>query len=192
MKAERRTKMKLAVISPGIGYHTDKPLLYYGKNATAALGYEIAEAPYGNFEKNIKGSAEKMEKAFYSARSQAETLLKAVDYDRYDRIVFISKSVGTAVAASYAHDHHIQAEHVYYTPVKASFQFMKTYEEQKGIVFHGTADPWVETADVVKGCRERNLPLYITEGGNHSLETGDVLKDIQNLREIMEKTTEFL
>ena len=133
-----------------------------------------------------------MEKAFYSARSQAETLLKAVDYDRYDRIVFISKSVGTAVAASYAHDHHIQAEHVYYTPVKASFQFMKIFEEQKGIVFHGTADPWVETTDVVKGCRERNLPLYITEDGNHSLETGDVLKDIQNLREIMEKTTEFL
>ena len=72
------------------------------------------------------------------------------------------------------------------------FQFMKIFEEQKGIVFHGTADPWVETTDVVKGCRERNLPLYITEGGNHSLETGDVLKDIQNLREIMEKTTEFL
>ena len=184
--------MKLAVIFPGIGYHTDKPLLYYGKKAAGALGYEIVEAPYGNFEKNIKGSAEKMEKAFYSARSQAETLLKAVDYDRYDRIVFISKSVGTAVSASYAHDHHIQAEHVYYTPVKASFQFMKIFEEQKGIVFHGNADPWGETTVVVKGFRARNLPLDITEGGNHSLETGDVLKDIQNLREIMEKTTEFL
>lgn len=133
-----------------------------------------------------------MEKAFFSARSQAETFLKAVDYDKYDRIVFISKSVGTAVAASYAHDHHIQAEHVYYTPVKASFQFMKTCEEQKGIVFHGTKDPWVETSDVIKGCRERNLPLYFTEGGNHSLETGDVLRDIGNLQKIMEQTLEFL
>ena len=56
--------MKLAVIFPGIGYHTDKPLLYYGKKAAGALGYEIVEAPYGNFEKNIKGSAEKMEKHF--------------------------------------------------------------------------------------------------------------------------------
>ena len=115
-----------------------------------------------------------------------------MDFDRYDRVVFLSKSVGTAVAASYAHDHHIQAEHVYYTPVKASFQFMKIFEEQKGIVFHGTKDPWVETSDVVKGCRERNLPLYITEDGNHSLETGDVLRDIGNLQEIMERTLEFL
>ncbi len=185
-------KMKLAVIFPGVGYHTDKPLLYYGKKTARELGYDIAEAPYGNFEKNIKGSAKKMEEAFLSARRQAEKLLEDIEFRQYERIVFISKSVGTAVAASYAADHHIQAEHIYYTPVTASFQFMKSCGEQRGIVFHGTADPWADTADITKGCRERELPLYTIQKADHSLETGDVLTDIKNLRKIMEQTKTFL
>ena len=183
--------MKLAVFFPGVGYHTDKPLLYYGKKTAGQLGYETVEVPYGNFPQNIKGSAEKMKEAFFSARAQAEELLKGVDFGRYDRIIFVSKSVGTAIASSYAADHHIQAEHVYYTPVKDSFLFMKPWEDQRGIVFHGTSDPWVDTADVEDGCRRKALPLYTVDGGNHSLETGDVLRDIENLRKIMERTKKF-
>ncbi|HIY02336.1 MAG TPA: alpha/beta hydrolase [Candidatus Blautia faecipullorum] len=184
--------MRLAVIFPGVGYHTDKPLLYYGKKTAMELGYEIAEAPYGNFAKHIKGSEQKMKETFVSAREQAEELLKNIKFGQYERIVFISKSLGTAVAASYASDHQIRAEHIYYTPVKASFSFMRPYKEQRGIVFHGTADPWVETLEVETGCREKELPLYITEKGNHSLETGDVLADLEHLRRIMEQTRDFL
>ena len=40
---------KAAVLFPGIGYHTDKPLLYYSKKIAAELGYEIIEVPYGKF-----------------------------------------------------------------------------------------------------------------------------------------------
>ena len=58
---------KLAVIFPGVGYHTDKPLLYYSKKLAAQNGYEIIEVPYGKFPPKVKGSKEKMEKAFYSA-----------------------------------------------------------------------------------------------------------------------------
>lgn len=42
---------KAAVLFPGIGYHTDKPLLYYSKKIAAELGYEIIEVPYGKFRK---------------------------------------------------------------------------------------------------------------------------------------------
>ena len=34
---------KLAVIFPGVGYHTDKPLLYYSKKLAFQNGYEIVE-----------------------------------------------------------------------------------------------------------------------------------------------------
>lgn len=146
--------MKLAVTFPGVGYHTDKPLLYYAKKTARELGYDIAEAPYGNFEKDIKGSAGKMEKAFFSAKSQAE--------------------------------------HIYYTPVGASFQFMMPWEEQNGIVFHGKADSWAETADIEEDCRKRHLPLYTVDQADHSLETGDVFRDIENLLKIMEQTKTFL
>ena len=42
---------KLAVIFPGVGYHTDKPLLYYSKKLAAESGYMIKEVSYGNFPK---------------------------------------------------------------------------------------------------------------------------------------------
>ena len=58
---------KIAVIFPGIGYHCDKPLLYYGKRLAARHGYEIREVPYGNFEPGIKGNPEKMQRAFRQA-----------------------------------------------------------------------------------------------------------------------------
>ena len=45
---------KLAVIFPGVGYHTDKPLLYYSKKLAFQNGYEIVEVPYGKFPKGVK------------------------------------------------------------------------------------------------------------------------------------------
>ena len=35
--------MKLAILFPGIGYHTDKPLLYYSKKILKNMDYEIKE-----------------------------------------------------------------------------------------------------------------------------------------------------
>ena len=40
---------KLAVLFPGIGYHCDKPLLYYSKKCLSAYGYEIIEVNYTHF-----------------------------------------------------------------------------------------------------------------------------------------------
>lgn len=32
--------MKLVVCFPGIGYHCDKPLLYYGRRVAESIGYK--------------------------------------------------------------------------------------------------------------------------------------------------------
>ena len=179
---------KLAVIFPGVGYHTDKPLLYYSKKLAFQNGYEIVEVPYGKFPKGVKGSREKMEKAFFSAVEQAETILKDVDFSAYDDILFISKSVGTAVSAAYGGKHHLKTRNIYYTPVEASFQFMT----QPGIVFTGTKDSWVDHEAIKEGCKKGGFPLYVIEDANHSLETGDVKKDLENLEEIMAVTADYI
>ena len=179
---------KIAVIFPGVGYHVDKPLLYYSKKLAAQNGYEIKEVPYGKFPKGVKGSREKMEKAFFSALEQAGEILKDVDFSEYHDILFISKSVGTAVASAYAGKHGFNTRNIYYTPVEASFQFMK----QPGIAFTGTADAWVTFDAVELGCRDGGFPLYVTENGNHSLETGDVRQDLENLQKIMKITEEYI
>ena len=181
-------KKKVAVVFPGIGYHCDKPLLYYSKKLAIKYGYEIREVPYGNFPKNVKGNAEKMEQAFHAAAAQAEELLRNIAWEDYGQILFLSKSIGTAVSGFYASKHHLKTRNVFYTPVAQTFPLIGG----EGIVFHGTADPWVETAAVKQGCAEKGLPLYITENANHSLETGDVKTDVGNLAVIMEQTERYI
>lgn len=71
-----------------------------------------------------------------------------------------------------------------------------TSQEQAPIAkedsFGVTADPWAETGSIIDACQEQEIPLYLTEGANHSLETGDVLKDVQILKETMSRIDTFM
>ena len=178
---------KIAVFFPGIGYTCDKPLLYYGAKLAAEKGYEIARVPYGNFPPNVKGDAEKMYQCFVSAREQSEEILREVEWEDYSDIVFFSKSVGTVVAGAYAARHHIPCRHVLFTPVETTFSF----GVKDAIVFHGTADPWANSDVIRNACQEANLPLYITENANHSLETGNVETDIDTMKATMKIVREY-
>lgn len=179
---------KLVVIFPGIGYHVDKPLLYYSSKLARLYGYEIKCAEYGKLPSGVKGDAKKMYAAYELALKNVTKQLSDIDFASYSQVLFISKSIGTAVAATYDADNQIGAEHIYYTPVEASFQKIG----RKGIVFHGTGDDWAKTEVIKEECEKRGLPLYLTENANHSMETGDVLHDIEILRKIMQKTEEYI
>ncbi len=174
--------MKIVCLFPGIGYTCDKPLLYYSWKMLAGLGWQVVPVPYGGFPSGVKGNAKKMRECAEMALTQAEELLKEIDWARYDTILFISKSVGTVVAGAYAAKYHVPCRHVLFTPVEDTFSF----GVQEAIVFHGTADPWVRSDVIRKACREAGLPLYITENANHSLETGDVAADIDTMKATMQ------
>lgn len=168
--------MKAAVIFPGIGYHTDKPLLYYGKKLAKEAGYRIIEVNYSGFPQNVKGNEEKMRQAYELARTQAEKILSDINFKEYESILFISKSIGTVVAADYDNIYDLNAKHIYFTPVPQTFSLVR---EKSGIVFHGLNDPWCETSVVVENCKRLKLNLKTFEGANHSLETGDCLRDLE-------------
>ena len=70
--------MKLAVIFPGIGYHCDKPLLYYSSKIAKNLGMQIVKVCFHDLsgKKDLIGNEEKMERVFEDARDQAEETLK--------------------------------------------------------------------------------------------------------------------
>jgi hypothetical protein len=177
---------KAAVFFPGIGYGLDRPLLYYAKKIALHRGYETIDVPYTGFPKKVRGDRAKMKEAFDIAMSQTEEILKDVDFSEYKDIIFVSKSVGTVVAAHYAHEHDITVNHVFFTPLEETFM----HDDQKGVVFHGTNDPWADTLAIQKRCAELKLPLNLYDGANHSLETGDVAKDLQYLTDIMMRLLE--
>ncbi len=171
---------KLAVIFPGMGYHSDKPLLYYAKKFAREHGYEVVDIKY-DFQvraKDIMADKETKNEVFYHAVREAEKQLEDVDFTSYDSVMFIGKSIGTTVAAYIDKAHEINATHIVFTPVPETFEHLK---KEGGLVLHGTADPWCDTKLVEEKCKELKLHLYKVEGANHSLEIGDAFIDVAQL-----------
>ena len=183
---------KLAVFFPGIGYTVDKPLMYFGRKLAAEQGYEIKLLPYSGFPEKIRGNRDRMKESYQIAAQQTQEMMSDVDPAQYDRIVFVGKSIGTIVAAGLAADP-MYAERtalVLYTPLEETFSFPL----RDAVVFTGSADPWVggEKSRISALSARKGIPCFLIDGGNHSLETGDALKDIANLQKIMEETRSFL
>ncbi len=179
---------KIACLFPGIGYTCDKPLLYYSWKTLRGLGWEVVPVEYSGFPAGVKGNAEKMRQCAQMALEQAEEILQAIDWGEYEEILFIGKSIGTVVCAAYAKRHGLHCRQVLFTPVEATFGFVS----RDAIVFHGTADPWADTKVIEKACGKLELPLFETEGANHSLETGDVDADIKEMRSVMKTVRKYI
>lgn len=174
--------MKIAVFFPGIGYHCDKPLLYYSSKIAARYQYEVVKLSYDGLSKNLQ-------EAFEEALRQTEKSLEGTDWKQYEEILFVSKSIGTAVACAYAGSHGIRCRNLYYTPLEQTFD----YAPQPGIVFHGTGDPWARTEMVKRRCEENKLPVCLIDDANHSLEVKeDVQTNLRILSDVMERTEEYI
>ncbi len=84
---------KLMVCFPGIGYHCDKPLLYYGRSIARELGYtDYRNISYSYQAGNIRGNEEKMKEAYEALFSQAEKELGDMDWRQYEDVLFIYSS----------------------------------------------------------------------------------------------------
>ena len=181
--------MKLAVIFPGIGYNSDKPLLYYSIKMALARGYEVVRVEYSDIDKSTLKDREKMPEAISLAIKQTEAQLKDTDFASCEHIIFVSKSIGTIAASAYAAAHSVPARQVYFTPFP---QTISTAQEGNGLVFFGDKDPWVEPDEIRKLCDLRRMHYRIIDGGNHSLETGQVYVDVDNMSGVIHEVEDYL
>lgn len=183
---------RLAIFFPGIGYTLDKPLLYYSRRIAAACGFETRGLPYTGFPGKILGDRSRMEESFRIAMDQTRALLADVEWDTYEEILFTGKSIGTIAAACLASESPVRdrIRLILYTPLEDTFSF--PFED--AIVFTGSRDPWVgEEKSRISGlCRERGCPCTLIPGANHSLETKDAERDLENLQRIMALTRAFI
>ena len=214
--------MKAVVIFPGIGYTADRPLLYYARKLAEGSGYDrTVSVKYVYRGGNIRGNQEKMREAFAELYRQAEDALSEISWEDCSGILFISKSIGTVIAAAYAQNHGIKAKHLLYTPLAETFRFAEAFrsaepsgsaessrfdepsgstesprfeqsDSSRAIAFLGTKDPWSDVNEVQRACESLSVPLKLIEDANHSLETGNPVRDIRILEAVMEETQEFL
>lgn len=180
---------KIVICFPGVGYHCDKPLLYFGRKIVQEAGYETCiRLSYIYQGENIRGNQKKMQEAFDCLYAQAEQALQEIAFEAYDRIVFLSKSIGTVIACAYAKRHGIPCRQILYTPLEETFAFAP----EDAVAFIGANDPWSRLEKVEDLAKKAKIPLYLYEGADHSLECGRVEKDLNTLQDVMEKTRSYL
>ncbi len=176
---EAKTGRKLSRVLPGIGYHCDKPLLYYSRRLAAEAGYEELQLSYTFSGGNIRGNKEKMREAFFALYEQAKEQLGVVDWSACDEILFVSKSIGTIISAAYVAEQKISCRQILYTPLEDTFRVEEALAESHkqtvsdkqttavqvqgtipSIAFIGTADPWSEVPRVIALSKRRESPSF--------------------------------
>lgn len=183
---------KIAVFFPGVGYNPYMPLLYYARKTLMKLGYECRAVTYTlPAGLSMRGRPDRAGEVFDALFPQAKACLEDVDWSRFDDIIFVSKSIGTAIAAAYASGLMERAQrpprHILYTPLAITFKF----SPGDAMAFLGTNDPYSRPEEVLGPAEEQGIPVHVYDGADHSLETGDLSRDIETLREVMEKTAGF-
>lgn len=180
---------KLAVFFPGLGYHCDKPLLYYARKLAAALGYEECITICFQYDgKKIFQDKSKIPNAIEDLYGQATEQLAMIDWKSYEDVVFFSKSIGTAVATRYVVQNGILCKNIYFTPLEQTF----VKGMSAGRVFSGTNDSWIDIDRIKEECERYKIPLSIYKDANHSLETEDVFVNLQILTDVMNRTLLYL
>jgi len=183
---------KLAVFFPGIGYTTDKPLLYFGRRLCEQAGYDIKLLSFSGFPQNVRNDEGKLRECFRIAAEQSAEALNGLDLSAYSEILFVSKSIGTVAAVSVAKLPPFcgRVRHVLFTPLEETFN----YDIGSAIVFTGTDDQWVggKATSIQSICKSRGIQCSVIPVANHSLETGDAIRDIETLRNVMETVKGFV
>ena len=183
------SEKRIAVIFPGIGYHKDKPLLYYSSKIAKSYGFDIINVEYNNMPENVKGNPKLMKKAADIAYEQALLQLKSIDFNNYDTVLFIGKSLGTVVLNKFSSAINVKALQILYTPVEATFAYNSL---NRSITFIGDNDPWSELSAIEKLTENQKIPLHILKKCNHSLECENVRYNIEILADVMLKTDRFI
>ncbi len=175
----------LLVLFPGRNYSCDKPLLYYAASVFEQRGYDVIKLNYNYF---LKGDRENIEGLIEEAKQYVERQLDKIDFAKYDDIVFISKSMGTALAGCYEKHYGIRVRHIYLTPVKESLKYM---QRGKCIVVAGKEDAFLESRKLKIYCVEQDIPLKQFEEVGHRLEHEDINKTFAILMVIIRLYKEF-
>ena len=154
---------KLLVVFPGIGYHCDKPLLYYGRKLAAEFGYEeCRNLSFTPPVDKIRGNRSKMEYTFKELYEHTVNDLSDVKWDEYDDILFITKSIGTVIATAYIKEYSVKnVRQVLYTPLEDTFRMMSDECGTTSVAFIGTADPWSDVPKVTELAGEHGVPIHV-------------------------------
>lgn len=174
-------KDRLAVILPGKGYTSMAPLLYYSLGIALESGYDTLAVEYGFQRQGVALSFDEDSLAHLTGETK-EAINRCLKGKRYNEILFIGKSLGTAVQRDLisAFSQYLQ-RHIFLTPLPGCISAIK---ETDCLAAVGTRDSNFKQEHISKITGLGNVTLIVIEGADHSLEKGSYKEDLKVLTEI--------
>ncbi len=154
-KCFRQKSDKLLLVFPGIGYHDEKPLLYYPIKQAIALGYDILVVNYPQYEFSIT----KIEQYVNQVISEIDDVVYFMK--RYDKTIVMAKSVGCLISKKLISS---ADKYLLLTPTSEAIPYLN----HDDVVLMGDSDPLCVDYKAIK---VKQLNLF--KNANHSIEVSD-------------------
>ncbi|AIO19066.1 Alpha/beta hydrolase family protein [Candidatus Izimaplasma bacterium HR1] len=181
------TAHKLAVLFPGAGSNTRAPFFYYSRYYFLRAGYDVLALSYRNIVDSDDSSDEQIRKLTHSVHKAIKSVKELKKYKEY---VFEARSIGNLIAdqtrTNYKYEDVIS---IYASPTS---QALKRIEKYPGLVITSTDDETLKEGDLetIKSFSKHEVIVF--EGGDHRIECFDTLETIENCKQAIAKTMEYI
>ena len=158
-------KTGITVCFPGTGFTCKEALFERLGSDYAEHGYDVVKLDFSHIPFR---EIESLEDAVAVAQRAVKRQLSGVPLNEYEDVVFLSKSLGTILAAHAERDYAIQPRHLYLTPLHKTLTLIRPEAKIIAMVL-GTQDRFLTGRQLADFCEQRGFRYYLVEGVNHSL-----------------------
>ena len=158
-------KTGIAVCFPGTGFTCKEALFERLSSDFSARGYEIVRLDFSHIPFR---EIETLEEAVALAQRAVKRQLMHITFSEYEDVVFISKSLGTILAAQFERDNDFSPRQLYLTPLNKTLTLIRPESRVIAMVL-GTQDRFLTGKALMGFCEPRNMACCLIEGVDHSL-----------------------
>ena len=173
-------KSGIAVCFPGTGFTCKEALFERLASDFSARGYDVIRLDFSHIPFR---EIESLEEAVGVAQRAVKRQLSHVVFSEYEDIVFISKSLGTILAAQFEHDMDLSPRHLFLTPLNKTLLLIRP-ESRVIAMALGTQDRFLTARALSSYCEPRGIPCCIVDGVNHSLKDD---QDAERTQQIIDR-----
>ncbi|MCD4714173.1 MAG: hypothetical protein K8R73_12885 [Clostridiales bacterium] len=171
----------LVVIFPGGDNSTDIPTLHYARKTALLIGCDVLSLQYGVKDRKLDFYDRDI---YYALVEECFDAINKVNYSEYDRLFFISKSIGNSIALDVDNKYlNSKLAHIFYTPLSEEVERIRL---KNCMVFTGDKDKLVDQKSIETLLSISNVEVHQFANAVHSLEIND---DVGESLKILETTT---
>ncbi|GHT56800.1 alpha/beta hydrolase [Spirochaetia bacterium] len=187
----------LGVIFSGFGYTYRNPLLYYSRNILFDhnIDYLGVDCKYYNDKYFMNLTGDEQDK--YFEEDIKIIINKLLEIERnYRKVILIGKSMGTTIIKKCLQNEQIRRKSsaIFITPGTDWENIINVikYINNNILVIGSFRDKFYNIKNLSEIYDRKNIYTYELKEGDHSLETNDTIKDIEQLKKIMEEIKRFI